>query len=208
MKKKYIFYIHACIHTCIHIYIHANIHAHIHRHMSIHTYIHTYINAHIIVFEKVIEVCPSNIGKPFSMIKKKEVVVENECLFWPHNGRFFRRLQADSTPTALRCRRLHPDFEAITPQLRQNSWESCEVPVKNATCSFLTPVSTITADSEKYEAKRWFNGNLTFFSESSRNRVTDSCMCNRGLRCFTHTLVSVVPSSSVSWIGCCDMSPT
>ena len=144
--------------TVIHIHIQTDRQTDINKY--IYTYIHTYTPTYkhkymhncILKNIGVIEVCPSNIRKPFSMIKKKDVTVGNEHLFWPRKGRFFRQLRADSTSTVLRCQRLHLDFEVITPLLRQNSWESCEVAVRNATCAFLTLVSMITADSEEYEA--------------------------------------------------------
>ena len=105
------------------------------------------------------------------------------------NCRFFRWMQVESAPNALHCLQMHRKCKANALQLRQDFWESCEWPNKNATCTFLSAVAKIKADSGECQANAKQNAqkasrirNLMVFFGLSRVRVTNSCMCDRGFR--------------------------
>ena len=87
-------------------------------------------------------------------LKHLVFALKSPCCF--SLSRFFHRLRADSTPSALRCRRLHPDCVMIL-------WSLARPPDEYATCVYLSAVAKITADSGECEATSRRNANLMGF---------------------------------------------
>ena len=110
-------------------------------------------------------------------LKHLVFALKSPCCF--SLNRFFHRLRADSTPSALRCGRLHPECKANAPRLRQDSLESCEAPDEYATCVYLSAVAKITADSGKCEATSRRNANLMGFL-SRLVILSPICVCVTG----------------------------
>ena len=88
---------------------------------------------------EVIEVCPTNLWKPFPMLKKKEVMVENERFFWSTTALQCERMRAKCKANALRCR-MPAEFKANARQPHQDSWESCEGMTKMRHAHFCRPL--------------------------------------------------------------------
>ena len=113
---------------------------------------------------------------------------------------------AECEPNALCCRRQHPESKEKAPRLRQDSWgrgttkmrlaHFCWIRAKTTTDCFgyLGKQNECEANARRNAKILDPNRNLTFFFESSRVRVTNSCMCDRGFSlCLTTTENGSIP---------------
>ena len=122
---------------------------------------------------EVIEVCPTNLWKPFPMIKKKEVMVENECFF----GRRLHSNASECEPNArqmryvVECTPTTSRFLGVLRVARQK-WDML----------IFVGVARFRADSGECEANAWrtrdepaesaiFNGFFRVAQQSSNKFV-------------------------------------